>query len=244
MPLDTRYQRGKWVPVWSADAHCVAHVIRQAQNIPSWPVSCKKSPSCAVHGTPQCLHSWLILGERGRGRARRLSLTHLPPPELQKHSARWTLSYSLVSSAKTLFPPPQDCKLTPHTHTHIKEVGAAVTADRNVWKLLFSPLLSLTVYIDVFPPHSLLPGGLMYTRREWSLSGSRALLLPALSCIPSPPFCPSHISSSHHQVNFYHWTIAVAHYEVYHFLEALKPCIYLDFITSSSSPSPFALRLD
>lgn len=133
---------------------------------------------------------------------------------------------------------------TAHTHTHIKEVGAAVTADRNVWKLLFSPLLSLTVYIDVFPPHSLLPGGLMYTRREWSLSGSRALLLPALSCIPSPPFCPSRISSSHHQVHFYHWTIAVAHYEVYHFLEALKPCIYLDFITSSSSPSPFALRLD
>lgn len=81
---------------------------------------------------------------------------------------RWTLSYSLTLSAKTLFPPTQACELEnslKHTYTQARGGGGSSTADygRHGLKLLFSPVLSLTVFLpNSFP----LSRGLIYTREK------------------------------------------------------------------------------
>lgn len=144
-----------------------------------------------MHGTPQYLHSWLILVERGRRRSGRLSLTfpsssaaktfpgskgghsHTPSRRLQRPFSSYTSLW--ISSSLT----------------HTNGGGGPQ------WQLImivmdgscYSPLSCLSLYIVVFLPHSFtLSGGLIYTRQEWSPNGCLNLFLPAFCCISSPPF--------------------------------------------------------
>lgn len=126
-----------------------------------------------MKGTPQYLHSWLQLVERGRLRcaafrqsalrwAGRLYLSHFPPPVLQKHSwAPKVDTFTLPHIVNTdPFPPTPDRKLVPLSHTHKRGWGGgSVTADcdRNGWRLLFPPFLSHTVY-------GFVPPSLFYSR--------------------------------------------------------------------------------
>lgn len=118
-------------------------------------------PACLLHKIfrVQCMARpsistadsyWLSGGEDRQG----AYLSHFPPPALQKHSRAPKVDTLTLPHAvcKDPFPPTQACELAALSHTQTGG-GASVTADydRNGWKLLFSPVLSLAVYSCVPP---------------------------------------------------------------------------------------------
>lgn len=74
---------------------CLSVVIRAAENIALQPVSCTKSSVCRAWHTPVSpqLTYWLLISH----------ISLLQPWKNIPGFQRWTLSYSLTPSAKTLF---------------------------------------------------------------------------------------------------------------------------------------------
>lgn len=171
------------------DAHCVACVIRLAENIPLQPVSCLKSPVCSAWHTPVSPQL------SPTGRAGEVALCGISLKCVEMGRAPISLTFPSSSAAKTFLGSKGGHTPSHRLHRPFPSytglwISSSLTHTQTggpQWQLIvivmdgscYSLFSCLTLYIVVSLPHSFtLSGGFISARQK----GSPTWVPPPLSC--------------------------------------------------------------